>query len=241
LRKLDKDYTGAAIRVRKDTTGQPESDIGFTASGDLDTASLKSFLNARSGFITTWYDQSTNARNATQATQALQPRIALTGVIDRVNTKPAIFYNGSYRLVHPSGNSNNYDFYYVLNTTDNSYIFHNSSISSNHFGYAATQSNTSTTIRQNYGTPTLYVNSTLRTPANRNDVYSYANNITSLWSIINTNISTIEWANINIGFFATSSAFNYTGYVCEYIGYSTSNSSNRTAIETNINNYYSIY
>ena len=95
LRKLDKDYAGSAIRVRKDTTGQPEQDIGFTAAGDLDTASLKSFLNARSGFVVTWYDQSVNARNTTQSTQANQPRIANLGVIDRQNGKPALIYDGS--------------------------------------------------------------------------------------------------------------------------------------------------
>ena len=93
LRKLDKDYSGSAIRVRKDTTGQPEQDIGFTASGDLDTAALKSFLNARSGFVTTWYDQA-GIGNAVQTTSANQPRIALNGVIDRKNGKPMINFDG---------------------------------------------------------------------------------------------------------------------------------------------------
>lgn len=95
LRKLRTSYTGSAIRVRKDTTGQPEQDIGFLASGELDTVSLKSFLNARSGFVTRWYDQSTNGFNGTQTTQANQPRIALTGVIERENGKPTIRFDGS--------------------------------------------------------------------------------------------------------------------------------------------------
>jgi hypothetical protein len=103
LRKLDKDYTGAAIRVRKDTTGQPEQDIGFTALGDLDTAAIKTFLNARSGFVVTWYDQSGNARNTTQATQANQPRIANLGVIDRVNGDIVLAFDGSNDiLTHPT-------------------------------------------------------------------------------------------------------------------------------------------
>ena len=66
LRKLRTAYTGAAIRVRKDTTGQPEQDIGFTATGDLDTAALKSFLNARSGFVVMefrWISSLTKERN----------------------------------------------------------------------------------------------------------------------------------------------------------------------------------
>jgi hypothetical protein len=90
LRKLDNDYTGAAIRVRKDTTGQPESDINFDASGNLDTSQLKQFLNLRNGFVTTWYDQSGNSRNATRTVQADQPQIASLGVIIRTNGKVAI-------------------------------------------------------------------------------------------------------------------------------------------------------
>jgi hypothetical protein len=103
LRKLDKDYAGSAIRVRKDTTGQPEQDIGFLSSGELDTVSLKNFLNARNGFVVTWYDQSGNARNATQATQANQPRIANLGVIDRASSKPTIQFNSHLLQVSFTG------------------------------------------------------------------------------------------------------------------------------------------
>lgn len=99
LRKLDKDYTGAAIRVRKDTTGQPEQDIFFVGN-ELDTAALKSFLNARSGFVVTWYDQSGSspARNATQSTQTNQPRIALNGVISRRNNLPTLIFTNDFFL-----------------------------------------------------------------------------------------------------------------------------------------------
>lgn len=95
LRKLDKDYAGSAIRIRKDTTGQPEQDIGFTNDGWLDTAAIKSFINARSAYVVTWYDQSGNSRNITQSVQADQPRIANTGVIYRQNTKPCVVFDGS--------------------------------------------------------------------------------------------------------------------------------------------------
>jgi hypothetical protein len=47
------------------------------------------------GFVTTWYDQSGNNRNATQTTAGNQPRIVNAGVIDIANGKPAIRFNGS--------------------------------------------------------------------------------------------------------------------------------------------------
>lgn len=106
LRKVISSYTGSAIRVRKDTTGQPEQDIGFLGSGELDTVSLKSFLNARSGFAVTWYSQNNN-QNATQATAATQPRIALNGVIDRLGGKPTLVFDGSNDVMTVSSFNNN--------------------------------------------------------------------------------------------------------------------------------------
>jgi len=94
LRKLDKDYAGNAIRVRR-SNDNAESDIGFTSSGDLDTVGLKNFVGANSGFVVTWYDQSGQSRNATQSTAANQPRIANLGVIDRKNGKPMMDFDGS--------------------------------------------------------------------------------------------------------------------------------------------------
>jgi len=94
LRKLDKDYTGSAIRVRR-SNDNTEQDIGFTANGDLDTAALKTFVGANSGFVTTWYNQADSTsvfgtKNATQTTAANQPRIVNAGVVERSNGKPSI-------------------------------------------------------------------------------------------------------------------------------------------------------
>jgi hypothetical protein len=47
------------------------------------------------GFVTTWYDQSGNGRNATQTTAGIQPRIVNAGVIDIANGKPAVRFNGA--------------------------------------------------------------------------------------------------------------------------------------------------
>ena len=63
LRKLNSDYTGAAIEVRRSSDNSTQN-IGFTANGDLDTTALKTFVGSGNGFITIWYDQSGNARNA---------------------------------------------------------------------------------------------------------------------------------------------------------------------------------
>ncbi len=89
LRKLDKDYAGFAIRVRRNADNT-EKDIGFTGYGDLDLGDLSDFCKTSSCSVKTWYDQSGNARNATQTTAAYQPRIVSSGVIDLYNKRPTL-------------------------------------------------------------------------------------------------------------------------------------------------------
>jgi hypothetical protein len=93
VRLLRTAYTGNAIRVRR-SSDNTEQDIGFS-SGNLDTTALTSFCSGTNGFVTTWYDQSGNGRNATQTTAANQPPIVNAGSIYLENGKPAIDWSGS--------------------------------------------------------------------------------------------------------------------------------------------------
>ena len=58
--------------------------------GDLDTNALLAHVGGGNGFVTTWYDQSGNGRNATQATAANQPRIVSNGVLHTLGGRPTI-------------------------------------------------------------------------------------------------------------------------------------------------------
>jgi hypothetical protein len=49
---------------------------------------------AGNGFVTTWYDQSGNGRNATQTTAGSQPQILNSGVLQTQGGKPAILFDG---------------------------------------------------------------------------------------------------------------------------------------------------
>jgi hypothetical protein len=91
LRKLRAAYTGAAIRVQN--SGGTQADIGFDSNGDLDTASLALHVGSGTGLVVTWYDQSGNGRNATQATQSLLPRITISGTLQTANGKPAVYFD----------------------------------------------------------------------------------------------------------------------------------------------------
>ncbi|RYY84716.1 MAG: hypothetical protein EOO15_18760, partial [Chitinophagaceae bacterium] len=91
LRKLSSSYSGNAVNVRRGSDGA-SSDIGFTASGDLDTVALQSFVGVNNGFVVRWYDQSGSGVDAFQATQSLQPRLVASGIIERLNGQPAIYF-----------------------------------------------------------------------------------------------------------------------------------------------------
>lgn len=91
-RKLRTAYAGSAIRVRR-SSDNLEADIGFSGN-DLDTAALTAHVGANSGFVVTWYDQTTNGRNITQATAGSQPRIVNAGTIDLENGFPTLEFDG---------------------------------------------------------------------------------------------------------------------------------------------------
>jgi hypothetical protein len=236
LRNLDKDYLGPLVRVRR-SNDNAEQDIFGDYYGNLDTVGLKNFVGANSGFVTTWYDQSGNARNATQTTAANQPIIVSSGSILRTNNLPTIRMNDNTDFfVYSNALVFNYDYYYVKSTSDNQYILLNDNSNAGNYGYVAESGSTSTNIYSNFGTPTLYVNNVQFTGTTRNNVYTTYNNIVSLSSIINCSTN---WSNVRISGFPFG--FNYIGNISEFISYANSTGTNRTGVQNNINSYYGIY
>jgi hypothetical protein len=90
-----------ACQVRR-SSDNAAANFGFTASGDLNTAALLAFVGSGNGFVTTWYDQSGNGRNATQTDPTLQPRIVSNGAIETQNGRPVASFDGTYTLLTPS-------------------------------------------------------------------------------------------------------------------------------------------
>lgn len=93
LRLLDNTYSGDAIVVRRASDNTTQS-IGFV-NNELDTATLESFCSGTDGFVTTWYDQSGNGNDATQATASSQPKIVSSGSTILENGKAAAQFDGS--------------------------------------------------------------------------------------------------------------------------------------------------
>jgi hypothetical protein len=91
LRKLRKAYAGSAIRVRR-SSDNAETNIGFKPNGQLDTVALLNHCGVGNGFVTIWYDQSSNSRNMTQISLSLQPQIVSSGAVVTDSGKPTLLF-----------------------------------------------------------------------------------------------------------------------------------------------------
>lgn len=89
LRKLNSDYTGAAIRLRR-TSDSEEQDIGFDADGNLDIAACEAFFTGSNLTVKTWYDQSGNGNDMTQSTAAAQPLLYNIDGLLKIDGRPGL-------------------------------------------------------------------------------------------------------------------------------------------------------
>jgi|688.fasta_scaffold504541_1 hypothetical protein len=240
LRKLRSAYTGSAIRVRR--TDLTESDIGFDANGNLDTTALLAFTGTGAldnGFVTTWYDQSGNGKNATQTTGLSQPQIVSSGVIVRTSGNIlAIDCNGKQMSNTQTNTLTQATFNaQEVSSTGSDNVFSLPFGTINTSGYFSVASNGSTSLPyQNVGTPIYFVNNNSIT-ATRDSVFdNTATNNETLLSVIGGGSPT---SNRFLQYVSPGLNGNYK--VFEVVIYNSDQSSNRTGIETNINDFYSIY
>ena len=236
LRKLRTLYSGNCVTVRR-SSDNTSTNIGFDSNGNLDTTSLLSFVGVNDGFVSVWFDQSGNNRNATQVTTTYQPKIVSNGVLNTYNGKLSVKFDGSDDYIecpYATGASN--ELYFVTQTTDNAFLFPRGQ---NGFGFVAEQGGASTQTSAYWTTqPQLYVNSALTSPANRGDVYNLLNgyklSVHKGANLINNFIY------LRFGSFQQTGSFDFNGNLFEWVIYPSLQSS-QSLIETNINSYYSIY
>ncbi|WP_421793507.1 arabinofuranosidase catalytic domain-containing protein [Hydrocarboniphaga effusa] len=103
-RLLNPDYKGPAIRVRR-SSDNAEQNIAFV-NGVLDEAALLAFSAGGDAYVTTLYGQ-VGGLNAQRSVAAAQPRIVSAGVIDKVNGRPSMYFNGTSHYLVLSGASLN--------------------------------------------------------------------------------------------------------------------------------------
>ena len=96
LRKLLTAGTDEPIRIRR-SSDDAEQDITFHTNDAITldskiengTTSLETWIGSNDGYIDTWYDQTANGNDATEATTTKQLRIIVGGVFETSNSLPA--------------------------------------------------------------------------------------------------------------------------------------------------------
>jgi hypothetical protein len=116
-RRVNELYTGSLIEVRRSSDNATQN-IGYTADNELDTASLLAFVGAGSGFVRTLYDQ-VGSNNFTQTVVANQPRIVNAGVVDTVNGKPSMFFDGVNDVMAVASSTATYNWLHNLTNAEN--------------------------------------------------------------------------------------------------------------------------
>jgi hypothetical protein len=249
LRLLRSAYTGSAIEVRR--TNLDVADIGFTSTGELDTTALLAFTGTGAldnGFVTKWYDQSGNVFDATQVIALNQPQIVSSGSVILENGKPAAQFDGTddvmtatgfgtgeersvFLTMRGNGNGSGYENYYIFtapNTIGNfmqNFSTDYTSVINANFPIASLDIFTSNAVDTQSLLTTIKTTST-------SELFK---NSTSLGTGSGT--QNLE-GNLSIGNFSSNYAFFK---MQEMVVYNSDESSNRTGIETNINDFYSIY
>jgi len=262
LRKLRYNYSGSAIRVRR-ASDNAEQDIGFV-SNELDTTSLASFCSGTNGFVTTWYDQSGNNRNATQSTTANQPKIydSSTGVLLE-NGKPTLQFDGSNdslglgtAITKPA----RYSIFQTLKASATGVTYNVSgSVASSGAaltgwgGFRFNTSNKNSTYWGDGSSYRIYETSSTSQDTNQNiynilydsglNIYIYKNNSSLTLNLVGGSATTSAGTTYgySIGLIGELTSGYFNGNIQEHIIYTSYEGANVNGINTNINSYYGVY
>lgn len=248
-RKLDKNYAGGSLRVRR-SSDSTELDIGFI-NNDLDIADLLAFTGGGDGFIRTLYGQQ-NSINLNQTNTSFQPKIVSSGSLITEHGKPAMLFDGAGDYLTAGNMLNSIDgtilgFSVGDLTSTGGFLFGKSIAANegNRYGVFTTAGSTRAQLRTNtnanadttsaslYGKKLFTINyDKLKTDLSVNNAIV---STTNLSGSLSTSTRDFE-----VGRFSGSSSFNLNGTCQEIVMYLTDNSSNITGIQNNIIGYYGL-
>jgi hypothetical protein len=240
LRKLRTAYSGNAIKVRR-SSDNTEQDIGFVGNF-LDTASLLTFCGAGNGFVTRWYDQSTNVNDCATGTIANQAQVVSSGamITDIYNGKfTTVWTSDQYPILTSIPIAQNFTMFAVVTRAVNTNALFPLGSALNFLfswnGTGAIQSQINSLVLHASGFTTIgdYIVSVLRDSSN---VLKAFRNSTALTTGVSTGTPTTA---LRFGF---SQGASSTGRMQEMIFWNNQDlESSRSNIESAINSYYSVF
>jgi hypothetical protein len=239
-------YAGPIVTIRR-SSDNAEEDFYLTAADTFDMTSetsggtsLSDWIGSDSGYVTTRYDQGLTAKHRTQITQAAQPKIVDAGVLVTRGSKAAIYYDGTDdQLISAAATGeSDVDCWYIFEPDSDTIYIHQYS-SGSAYGLYCRDANTSTTIHNNYGSPTFRADGAAITIANRNEAYDKT---TPRKLVAHLGADLTLWSTYNVGYYG-GGGLSSTGWEQDYIIYPSGGVSagDITGIETDINTRFSLY
>ena len=244
LRKFTEAETLNAIRVRR-SSDDSEQDIGFDSNGDLDSTALLAFVGTGgtdNGYVTKWYDQSGNSNDAINADASEQPLVVSGGSVVTENSKAAIEFDGVDDTLGFASNLNiggSPSIIGVLNTASGDIVWRAGG--SDYWYFQAAQllryrnGDFDASWTNSDGLPVMTGSQKL--------VATYKNSTSVELAVDGTSIATKSSGTGTDGFFNNigSNLLNIDGVWQELIIFNSDQSANRTGIESNINDHFSIF
>jgi hypothetical protein len=213
------------------------------ADGNTGSYTISDFeivSHSSSGFVETWYDQSGNSNDAVQATAGSQPKIVNSGTL--LNELDFDGTNDTFSI----------DFGADLSQASSIFMVHQSdttTATSNEFFDSASGANPRTLLDQSGTDYRIFstgasVGTGVAMTTDKSLIFALYNGTSSLFAKNGTPTSALNAGTTDINqnsVLGSSGARFYNGSMQEVIIYNSDQSSNRVALETNINSHYSIF
>jgi len=239
---------GAVVRVRRSSDDAEED---FSAN-QVSSGAVEAFVGgSNDGFVEVLYDQSGNFRHAIQETATNQPKIVSSGSLITVNSKPAITFDGNDNFLKVDGTgsavaysfspSGDFGMFIVYKASTGNIVdsrdaggdgifLQQSGSNTTRFRYNASANNidvTATNDAQHFNTMTL----------DGTTLSGSVDGGTAVTKTVTAGVSTTQNLVLGAGFNEANSA---DGEIQEAIFYENSVASEKSEIETDIDNFYSI-
>ncbi len=171
-----------------------------------------------------------------QSTGGNQPQIYNGSAVHTVNGKPAFdTISGAYLTSGALSGSGSDTLVFVTSLDINTFML--SGQSTAYELLIAQSGSTYAQINQGSGTPSYYVNGSSKSLSNRGDVYSAF----TPQRVCTTFADLSAWTEINLGYYHSPASYPMSMFQELIFWDSTQSSTNRSGIETDINDYFSIY
>ena len=238
-------YTAASdgnqrVQLGISSLGSNPNSSSTGSSGDIVyIADLKFVETISNGFVETWYDQSGNSNDAVQETAGSQPKIVNAGTL--LNE---LDFDGTDDTLA-------IDFGADLSQANSLFMVHQSDTttgSANEFFDSSGSDSPRTLLDKSGSDYRMLAESSVGTgvavTTDKSLIFALYNGASSLFAKNGTATSALNAGTSDINQNSTLGSSDnrfYDGTMQEFIVYNSDQSANRTAVETNINNHYSIF